>query len=146
MLGLLRFLLVMMLGLASPAAAAGPAGGQLFITPNTLSFRVGPPPALGTAEITVQVLIPGRQPWRLTVLALGPLRSADGSEIPPSQVTWQGSPGPIFVNGALTANQPQLVARGQGSKVGVLRFSMKNRWDLAGGQFNQRLLFNLSSP
>jgi hypothetical protein len=146
MLGLVRFLLVVMLGLATPAAAAGPAGGQLFISPNTLRFQVGPPPALAAAEITVQVLMPGRQPWRLTVLALGPLRTADGSEIPASQVTWHGSPGPIFVNGILTANQPQLVARGQGSKVGVLRFSLKNRWDLAGGQFNQRLLFNLSSP
>lgn len=143
---LARLILAVILGLASPAAAAGPAGGQLIITPNTLSFRVGPPPMVATAEVTVQVVTPGRVPWRLTVMALGPLRSMDGAEIPAAQVTWKGSPGPLFMNGALSANQPQLLAKGQGSKVGVVRFFLKNHWDLAEGRYGQRLLFNLSSP
>lgn len=143
---LVRLILAVILGLASPAAAAGPSGGQLIIFPNTLSFRVGPPPMLAHAEIAVQVITPGKVPWRLTVMALGPLRSTDGSEIPASQVTWKSSPGPLFVNGALSANQPQLLAKGQGSKAGVVRFFLKNRWDLAEGHYSQRLLFNLSSP
>jgi hypothetical protein len=134
------------LGLATPAAAAGPSGGQLIIVPNTLNLRVGPPPMVATAEISVQVVTPGKVPWRLTVMALGPLRAADGSEIPASQVTWKGSPGPLFVNGTLSANQPQLLAKGQGSKAGVVRFFLRNRWDLPEGRFSQRLLFNLSSP
>ena len=143
---LVRLILAVILGLASPAVAAGPSGGQLIILPNTLSFRVGPPPMVAQAEISVQVITPGKVPWRLTVMALGPLRSMDGSEIPASQLIWKGSPGPLFVNGTLSANQPQIVARGQGSKAGVMRFFLKNRWDLAEGQFSQRLLFNLSSP
>lgn len=146
MLTLGRLILAVILGLASPAIAAGPSGGQLIIVPNTLSFRVGPPPMVAHAEISVQVLTPGKVPWRLTVMALGPLRSADGSEIPASQVTWKGSPGPLFVNGSLSANQPQLLAKGQGSKAGVVHFFIKNRWELAEGRYSQRLLFNLSSP
>jgi hypothetical protein len=101
---------------------------------------------VATAEVTLQVITPGRIPWRLTVIALGPLQSGDGSEIPASQVTWKGSPGPLFVNGALSSNHPQLLARGEGSKVGVVRFFLKNRWDLAAGRYHQRLMFNLSSP
>jgi hypothetical protein len=101
---------------------------------------------VATAEVTVQVIIRGRLPWRLTVLSLGPLQSGEGSEIPASQVTWKGSPGPTFANGALSSYHPQLVARGEGSKVGVVRFFLKNRWDLAEGRYHQRLMFNLSSP
>jgi hypothetical protein len=143
---LARLILGFILGLASPAVAAGPSGGQLIVTPNTLNFRVGTPPAVAVAEVTVQVMVPGHTPWRLTVIALGPLRTAEGSEIPAAQVTWQGSPGPLFVNGTLSANHPQILARGEGTKVGVVRFFLKNRWDLAAGQYGQRLLFNLSSP
>jgi hypothetical protein len=143
---LARLILVMIVGLASPATAAGPSGGQLIVTPNTLTFRVGTPPAVATAEITVQVVVPGHIPWRLTITPLGPLLTPEGAEIPASQVTWQGSPGPVFVNGTLSANHPQILARGEGSKAGVVRFFLKNRWDLAAGQYSQRLLFNLSSP
>jgi hypothetical protein len=143
---LAKLMLVIILGLASPARAAGLSGGQLLITPNTLTFQVSTPPAVGTAAVTVQVIIRGRLPWRLTVLALGPLQSGDGSEIPVSHVTWQGSPGPTFVNGALSSNHPQLLARGEGPKVGVVRFFLKNSWDLAEGRYRQRLMFTLSSP
>ena len=143
---LARLIVGLILGLASPALAAGPSGGQVIVTPNTLTFRMGSPPAVATAEITVQVIVPGHLPWRLTVLALGPLRTPEGSEIPAAQITWQGSPGPVFVSGALSADHPQFLARGEGPKVGVLRFFLKNRWDLNAGQYGQRLLFNLSSP
>ena len=143
---LTRLILGFILGLASPAVAAGPSGGQLIVTPNSLNFKVGAPPAVAVAEVTVQVMVQGHLPWRLTVIALGPLRTAEGSEIPAAQVTWQGSPGPVFVNGTLSANHPQFLARGEGPKVGVVRFFLKNRWDLAAGQYGQRLLFNLSSP
>jgi hypothetical protein len=141
-----RLILGFILGLASPALAAGPSGGQLIVTPNSLSFKLGTPPAVATAEVTVQVMVPGHLPWRLTVLALGPLMTPEGSEIPAAQVTWQGSPGPVFVSGTLSANHPQFLARGEGPKVGVIRFFLKNRWDLAAGHYGQRLLFNLSSP
>jgi len=143
---LARLVLVTILGLASPAAAAGPAGGQLIVTPNTLTFQVSMPPSVAAAEVAVQVITPGRIPWRLTVIALGPLQSPDGAQIPASLMTWQGSPGPAFVNGTLSSSHPQLVARGEGAKAGVVRFFLKNRWDLAEGRYSQRLLFNLSSP
>src|SRR5574340_316283 len=51
MLTLVRLILAVILGLASPAVAAGPSGGQLIIVPNTLSFRVGPPPMVAHAEM-----------------------------------------------------------------------------------------------
>jgi hypothetical protein len=50
------------------------------------------------------------------------------------------------VNGTLSSSHSQLVARGEGAKAGVVRFFLKNRWDLAEGRYSQRLLFNLSSP
>jgi hypothetical protein len=141
-----RWMLLIILGLAPPAAAAGLSGGQLIVTPSTLSFQVGPPPSMAAVEIAVQVIVSGHIPWRLTVTPLGPLQSPEGSEIPASQVTWQGNPGPVFLSGTLSSNNPQLLARGEGSKSGVVRFFLINRWDLAAGQYSQRLLFNLSSP
>jgi hypothetical protein len=126
--------------------AAGAAGVQLFVAPTTMSFRMSPPPSTATCEVTVRVVAPGRTPWRLTVQALGPLRSPKGSQILASRVTWKGSPGYVFLDGTLSDKHPQMLGRGQGSKVGVVRFLLKNTWDLAPGQFNQKFLFNLSSP
>lgn len=130
----------------SPLEAAGPAGVQLFVTPSKISFRMGPPPSTAVCEVTVRVVAPGRAPWRLTVLATGPLRSGSGAVVPASRVTWKGSPGHIFLDGTLSDKHPQLLARGQGSQVGVVRFLLKNSWDLAAGQFNQKFMFTLSSP
>ena len=129
-----------------PLEAAGPAGVQLFATPNKISFRMGAPPSTAVCEITLRVVAPGRTPWRLTVLALGPLQSAKGSRVPASRVTWKGSPGHVFLDGTLSDKHPQLLGRGQGSKVGVVRFLLNNSWDLATGRFNQKFIFNLSSP
>ncbi|MBM4272938.1 MAG: hypothetical protein FJ134_00520 [Deltaproteobacteria bacterium] len=133
---------------ASPAVAAkvAPPGAKLVISPQSLIFQVGTPPAVAVAEVTVQVISPGQQPWRLTVMALGDLQSEEGTRIPVNQVTWRGRPGAVFVDGALSANHPQLLARGQSSKAGVVRFFLKNRWEHAEGRYSQRLIFNLSSP
>jgi len=59
---LARLILGFMLGLASPAVAAGPSGGQLIVTPNTLNFRLGTPPAVAVAEVTVQVMVRATSP------------------------------------------------------------------------------------
>jgi hypothetical protein len=126
--------------------AAGASGVQLFVIPNTISFHLEPPPSISTCEVTIRVVAPGRTPWRLTVLALGPLQSRKGTRIPASRVTWKGRPGHVFFDGVLSDIHPQLLGRGEGPKVGVVRFLLKNSWDLAAGQFNQKFLFNLSSP
>ncbi len=126
--------------------AAGPPGVQLLVAPTTMSFHMGPPPSTTVCEITIRVIAHGRTPWRLTVLALGPLQSSKKSQIPASRVTWKGSPGNVFVDGTLSDKHPQMLGKGQGSKVGVVRFLLQNNWDLAAGQFDQKFLFNLSSP
>jgi hypothetical protein len=133
---------------AAPAAAAkvAPVGVKLLVSPQSLVFQVGTPPSVAVAEVSVQVISPGQRPWRLTVMALGNLQSAEGAQIPINAVTWKASPGAVFVDGALSVNLPQLLARGQGSKVGVVRFILKNRWEYAEGRYGQRLIFNLSSP
>ena len=127
-------------------SAAGLPGVQLFVTPNKISFPMKPPPSTAVCEVTIRVVAAGRTPWRLTVLAQGPLQSKKGSHIPASRVTWKGSPANIVFDGTLSDKHPQLLARGEGSKVGVVRFLLKNSWDLAAGRFNQRFIFNLSSP
>jgi hypothetical protein len=126
--------------------AAGAAGVQLFVAPTTMSFQMDPPPSTAVCEVTIRVVAAGRTPWRLTLQALGPLQSPKGSQIPASRVTWKGSPGNVFFDGTLSDKHPQLLGRGQGSKVGVVRFLLNNDWDLAPGQFNQKFLYNLSSP
>jgi len=126
--------------------AAGPPAVQLFVTPNKISFHMTPPPSTAVCEVTIRVVARRRTPWRLTVLAPGPLQSVKGSQIPASRVTWKASPGNIFFDGTLSDKHPQMLGRGEGSKVGVVRFLLKNDWDLAAGQFNQKFIFNLSSP
>jgi len=131
----------------APRAAAQLPGVQLIVTPPTVSFPriTGDMPA-AALPLTVQVVAPGQRPWRLMVTAMGPLQSGEGAQIPSQQVSWQAGPSPAFINGILSSGQPHLVARGQGSKVGVLRFFLKNRWEFAEGHYSQRLLFTLSSP
>ena len=132
--------------LGSRAAAQLP-GVNLSITPQTLSFNIqGGQPGAAAQTLTVRVTALGRRPWRLTVTALGNLTSADGGQIPGQQVSWQGSPGAVFTSGALIPGQPVLLAQGQGSKEGTLRFVLKNRWDYAAGRYRLRLLFNVTSP
>ena len=126
--------------------AAGLPGVQLFVTPNLISFQMGSPPSTSICEVTIRVVAAGHTPWRLTVLAQGPFQSSKGSKIPVSRVTWKGSPGHVFVDGMLSDKHPQLLGRGEGSKVGVVRFLLKNGWDVAAGHFNQKFIFNLSSP
>lgn len=126
--------------------AASQGGVQLFVVPNRISFQMGPPLSVTTCEVTVRVAAPGRTPWRLTILALGPLQSTKGTQIPASRVTWKASPGHVFTDGTLSDKHPQLLGQGQGSKVGVVRFLLRNDWNLASGQYNQRFILNLSSP
>jgi hypothetical protein len=140
-------MLMVVLGWA-PRAAAQLPGVQLFVTPPTVSFPriTGDIRVAAALPLTVQVVAPGQRPWRLMVTAVGPLQSGEGAEIPNQQVSWQAGPSPAFVNGTLGSGQPQLVGRGQGSKVGVLRFVLKNRWENPAGNYSLRLHFTLSSP
>jgi hypothetical protein len=131
-----------------PRAAAQLPGVQLIVTPSTVSFpRITGTMTVAVAPpITVQVVAPGQRPWRLRVMAMGPLLSAEGAQIPVQQVSWHAGSSPAFFGGVLSPNRPQLVAQGQGSKVGVLNFILKNRWEFAEGNYNLRLQFTLSSP
>lgn len=132
----------------APQAAAQLPGVQLIVTPKAISFNIlgGKPMAMARQELTVQVVALGRRPWRLTVTALGNLQSGEKDQIPVQQVTWKGSPAGVINNGTLIAGQPVLVGQGQGSRVGVLHFVLKNRWEYPAGQYNLRLMFNISSP
>ncbi|MGA2228756.1 MAG: hypothetical protein ABSH41_30340, partial [Syntrophobacteraceae bacterium] len=97
-ISLVAFAVTLALGMVpGPAGlnAAGSSGVQLFVIPNTISFHLEPPPSASTCEVTIRVVARGRVPWRLTVLALGPLQSPKGTRIPASRVTWKGSPGHI---------------------------------------------------
>jgi hypothetical protein len=141
-------MLMAVLGLASSAAAQLP-GMQLIVTPPTVSFPKitgGDIPVVAAQPLTIQVVISGERPWRLMVMAQGPLQSGEGAEIPSQQVSWKAGPAPVFISGTLSPNQPQLVARGQGSKAGVMNFFLRNRWEYAKGNYSLRLHFTLSSP
>jgi hypothetical protein len=141
-------MLWVVLGLA-PSAAAQLPGVQLIVSPPTISFQkfTGGNTVVPAAQpLTIQVMAPGQRPWRLMMVAQGPLQSAEGAQIPSQLVSWQAGPSPAFSNGTLSANQPQMVAQGQGSKVGVMHFILKNRWENAAGNYSVRLHFTLSSP
>jgi len=134
-------------GLA-PLAAQTP-GVQLIVSPQTVSFSRLPvkgPVAAAQQTVTVQVVAPPQRPWRLTVMARGPLQTATGKNIPINLVTWQGSPGSVFTNGTLSADRPQLLGQGQGPVVGTVRFFLKSSWNHATGSYNQGLTLELSSP
>jgi len=133
---------------SAPWAAAQLPGVGFSVTPQTLSFNIkgGLQLVAAPQAITVRVQALGHRPWRLTVVAMGDLVSAEGDQIPIQQVSWQGSPGGVFTGGAFTPGQPVLLAQGQGSKEGVLRFILKNRWEYAAGRYRIRLLFNITSP
>jgi hypothetical protein len=132
-----------------PRAAAQLPGVSLSVTPQALTFnnvQARTPVAAAQQELTVRVLALGHRPWRLTVVALGNLQSAEGAQIPIQQVSWKGSPAAVFISGVLVPGQPVLVGQGQGSKEGVLRFILKNRWEDAEGSYSIRLQFNITSP
>jgi hypothetical protein len=132
-------------GLVAPAAAQLP-GVQLLVSPKSISFEIGAGKPLAYQELTVQIVALGQRPWRLKVTALGNLQSGEGDLISVQQVNWKGSPASAFTAGTLIAGQPLLVGQGQGSKTGVLRFTLKHRWDYPAGQYHLRLMFNLTSP
>lgn len=141
-------MLIAILGLA-PSAAAQLPGVQLIVTPPTIRFPKitgGNIPVVAAQPLTIQVMVSGQRPWRLMLMAHGPLQSGEGAQIPSQQVSWRAGPAPVFISGTLSANQPQLVAQGQGSKVGVMNFILRNRWQYAAGNYSLRLHFFLSSP
>lgn len=135
--------------LAVPPAVAGPPGVKIVVSPPNLVFRINSPLITGAtavAELHVQVIAPPRQPWRLTVMALGPVMSAEGSQIAPGRIRWRGSPGSVFLDGVLSPGSPQLCGRGEGPKTGVLQFIVQPGQETFAGNYNQKLLFSLSSP
>jgi hypothetical protein len=145
---------IVALAFAALCALSGRAGAQLpgvslSVTPQSLSFnnvQARTPVAAAQQELTVRVLTLGRQPWRLTVTALGNLLSSEGDQIPIQQVSYKGNPAAVFSGGALIPGQPVLVGQGQGSKEGILRFILENRWEYAAGHYSVRLLFTITSP
>ena len=145
---LLVFLLLATILWAFPAAA-GPPGVKLVVSPPTLLFRVPSPlmpGATATGDLFIQVLAQPRQPWHLTVQALGPLLSGDGAQMTAGQMRWRGSPGTIFVDGVLSTGSPQLCGRGEGPRSGVLHFIVQPCQETSAGNYRQKLLFSLSSP
>jgi len=146
---LISALIVAWSTLAVPPAVAGPPGVKLVVSPPNLVFRVNSPLITGAtavAELHVQVNAPPRQPWRLTILALGPLLSPEGGQIAANRIRWRGSPGAVFLDGVLSPGSPQLCGRGEGPKAGVLHFIVQPTQETSAGNYNQKLLFSLSSP
>jgi hypothetical protein len=130
-------------------AAAQLPGISVIIAPQSLSFHniiASLPVAAAQQDLTVRVMTLGGRPWRLTAVALGHLQSGEGDQVPIQQVSWKGSPAAVFTSGTLIQGQPVLVGQGQGTREGVLRFVLKNRWQYAAGQYRVRLLFNITSP
>jgi hypothetical protein len=130
-------------------AVAGPPGVKLLVSPPNLIFRVHSPLMAGAtaaAELNIQVIAAPRQPWRLTVQALGPLLSGDGHQMAGNQIRWRGSPGTVFLDGTLSTSSPQLCGRGEGPKAGMLHFIVRPDEQTSAGNYNQKLLFSLSSP
>lgn len=130
-------------------AAAGPPGVKLVVSPPNLTFRLasslsGGGPAV--AELQLQILAPPQQPWRLTVTALGPIVSLEGAQMPPSQITWRGRPQTVFLDGVLGLGNPVLCGQGVGPKTGVLHFVITPSREVGAGRYNQKLLFDLSTP
>lgn len=132
-----------------PLAAAGPPGVKLVVSPPNLVFRLASTPSGGApavAEMQVQILAPPQQSWRLRVMSLGPIMSAEGNQLPAGQITWRGRPGAVFLDGVLSSGSPQLCGRGAGPKTGVLQFVVLPSQEAGAGNYNQKLLFSLSSP
>jgi hypothetical protein len=149
MWGWLSALLLFWSILAVPPAGAGPPGVKLVVSPPNLVFRIQSPLTAGSmavADLHVQINAPPRQPWRLTVLTLGPLLSAEGAQIAAGQIRWRGSPGAVFLDGVLSPGSPQLCGRGEGPKAGVLHFVVQPTQETCAGNYKQKLLFSLSSP
>ena len=97
--------------------------------------------------LTVQVVALGAAPLAPDGDRGGaPAIRRGGGDSQPGRLAGKAGPSPAFVNGTLSSGQPQLVGRGQGSKVGVLRFILKNHWGYAAGNYSLRLHFTLSSP
>jgi hypothetical protein len=129
--------------------AAGPPGVKLVVSPPNLVFRVGSTLMAGAAamaDLQIQIIALPRQPWRLTVQALGPLLSGDGGQMAAGQMRWRGSPGTVFLDGVLSTGSPQLCGRGEGPKAGVLHFIVQPTQQTSAGNYQQKLLFSLSSP
>ena len=136
--------------LAVPSAFAGPPGVKLVVSPPNLVFRVNSPLIAGAtavAELHVQVNAPPRQPWRLTVMALGPVMSAEGGSdcARPDQVagqswsrcSWTASSAPAAPSSAVGAKAP---------RPGCCTSSVQPGQETFAGNYNQKLLFSLSSP
>jgi hypothetical protein len=135
--------------LAVPWAHAGPPGVKLVVSPPNLIFQIKSPllpGSMAVADLYIQIIAPPRQPWRLTVLALGPVLSAEGAQIAAGQIKWRGSPGAIFLDGVLSPGSPQLCGRGEGPKSGMLHFTVQPTQETFAGNYRQKLLFSLSSP
>jgi hypothetical protein len=135
--------------LTVPLAAAGPPVVKLVVSPPNLVFHLASTLSTGApavAELQVQVLAPPQQTWRLTVMSLGPLMSAEGNQLAVGQISWRGSPAAVFLDGILSAGSPQLCGQGTGPKTGVLHFVVRPSREAGAGHYNQKLLFALSSP
>lgn len=140
--------LIICLWLSTPAAAS-PPGVKLVVSPPNLLLQIKSPLTGGTmaeADLHVQVLAQPRQPWRLMVLAQGPLISAEGSQLAVTQIRWRGKPGGVFYDGVLSLGSPQLCGQGEGPKTGVLHFVVQTPPGTNAGNYFQKLLFSLSSP
>jgi hypothetical protein len=142
------------LALLGTPAASDAQRLEVNVLPGTISIASADPdttPVVSAAPamITYRVRGNGNDPWLLTVLASGDLRSGP-STIPISQVSWTATPAPPFRNGTLSSSIAQTVASGNGNvnplRIGFITFRLTNSWTYDVGVYTQTVVFTLSAP
>jgi hypothetical protein len=148
------------LAMMLPAAmllTMAPAAAQrldLSISPQTISFPLADPDTVPvvsstTAQLTYRVRQNNKQPWTLTILAMGDLHSGL-STVDIGSVSWIATPAPPFQNGTLSKVVAQRVAGGVGNinptATGQIAFRLANSWNYTAGLYTQTIVFTLSAP
>ncbi len=120
--------------------------------PSSITFNDADPdstPSLvanSTVTISIRVQNNSGQNWRLTHLAAGDLSPS----IPISNISWNVTPRPPFVNGSMSRSVAQIAAQGTGNlnpaSTGTFTFIISNLWSYNTGNFSVATSFTLSAP
>jgi hypothetical protein len=141
-------------GLALTPAPAAAQRLDLSISPQTISFPLADPDTVpivtsATATLTYRVRQNNKDPWTLTVLAMGDLISGL-STVDIGSVSWIATPAPPFQNGTLSKTVAQRLAGGIGNvnptATGQIAFRLANSWNYTAGLYTQTIVFTLSAP
>ena len=111
--------------------------------PDQVPLVPASPPAI---TITARTRLPRHAQIALTVQASDDLRSGV-TTIPASLITWEAG-GDGFVAGALSRDDPQLVASwtGSGSRTGTQAFRFQNSWTHPPGTYSVTFVYTMSMP